>query len=78
MTMSRNDIRSIDSEADALVAIAADKNGDLYGITHSSSLVKIDKTTGEYTTIGPTGSHLIKISINRVQHSICEAENYIG
>jgi hypothetical protein len=53
--MSRNDIRSIDSEADALVAIAADKNGDLYGITHSSSLVKIDKTTGEYTTIGPTG-----------------------
>lgn len=37
------------------VALAADKNGKLYGISLEGDLYLIDKTTGEQTKIGATG-----------------------
>lgn len=54
-SQTRTDIRQITSASDALIAIAANKNGELYGITRASKLVKIDKETGNYTEIGETG-----------------------
>lgn len=52
---SRTDLFEISSADSSLVAIAANRQGDIYGITQKGMLVKIDKTGGSYTSIGSTG-----------------------
>lgn len=49
---TRTDIKT---ENVLLRAIACNRNGQLYGLTNSGELVKVDKTTGDYTNVGATG-----------------------
>lgn len=66
---------------DSYNAIAADKNGELYGITSAGTLVKIDKNNAAVTVIGATGftpafrsSACFDPRSNRLFWSVCDAD----
>lgn len=39
----------------SFLAVAADKNGEIYGIASTGDLYRFDRLTGDYTLVGPTG-----------------------
>lgn len=51
-TVTRTKIADLD---EALNGVAADKFGNIFAITLSGNLVKVDKATGALTTVGSTG-----------------------
>lgn len=55
MSQENGSVTPIRVLSEPLFTLAADVTGELYGIDKSGTLLKIDKTTGEYTPIGDTG-----------------------
>lgn len=39
----------------SFLVVAADKEGDIYGIASTGDLYRFDRLTGDYTCVGPTG-----------------------
>lgn len=59
MSQATGEVYGIANLDGPLFFVAADANGDIYGVTVNGYLHKIDKTTGRFTTIGFTGLYPI-------------------